>query len=131
MGPDALKLGRAGRPQDGRKNPRRLVDGRDLPRARRPPRRGVQRCSSPSIKPGNPEDLRETGRTALQIAATNSDPETLAQGVEVLDAARKLDPGSDELIVMTAMVRHLQARFEDELALYHELLNAGPRTTSA
>jgi tetratricopeptide (TPR) repeat protein len=77
-------------------------------------------------RPGNPEDVREAGKVALQIAATNADTETLRKASETLDTARALEPQSDELVVMAAMVRHLQGRFDDEAALYRTLLERRP-----
>jgi tetratricopeptide (TPR) repeat protein len=127
MGPDALPsaelLGRS----MARKNPRvSWMAASCLGRKSRIDEAYTLLNSALKPKPANLEDVRETGNTAMKIAATNTDPETLRKASEVLDAARKLEPSSDELLVMTAMVRHLQGRFQDEAAIYGELMKHRP-----
>jgi len=64
------------------------------------------------------EDLREAGRVAMQVALAADAPATLAKAEEVLANGLKAAPGADELIVMMAMLRHLQGRYEEEVRLY-------------
>src|SRR5205823_1080120 len=76
------------------------------------------------------EDLREAGRVALDIATTSyGDRDALKGADAVLDTARRREPGADELLIMVAMLRHLQGRYEEEVRLYREVLDRRPENT--
>ena len=79
------------------------------------------------IRPGAlAEDLRETGRVAMEVAVASDDPETLREAGEILTAALRVEPTSDELQVMTAMLRHLQRDYAEEARLYKSVLTRRP-----
>jgi tetratricopeptide (TPR) repeat protein len=74
------------------------------------------------------EDLREVGRCAMQLAVASDDPVTLGKVAEILTKTLSLEPNSDELLVMTAMLRHLQRNYEEEVRLYKSVLTRRPES---
>ena len=74
------------------------------------------------------EDLREIGRCAMQLAVSSDDSVTLGKVAQILTKALGIEPNSDELLVMTAMLRHLQRNYEDEVRLYKSVLTRRPES---
>ena len=64
----------------------------------------------------------------MQVAVSSDDAVTLRRVAEVLEMALKIDPNSDELIVMTAMLRHLQRDYKEEVHLYESVLARRPES---
>lgn len=82
-----------------------------------------------SATPAGREDLVETGRVTMTIAVgAANDPTTLGRAAAVLDAALRSDPAADELIVMSAMLRHVQGRYDEEASLYQTALEHRPES---
>lgn len=79
-----------------------------------------------ALRPGSPDDVREAARVAMTVAAAAADPVTLGKARAVVDAARALEPRSDDVLVMAAMLRHLQGRYDDEVRLYRQALARRP-----
>ena len=87
-------------------------------------------CRTAIRESKSPTDRREAARIALEIAVTAlNDPGILTQATEVLDNALSHDPNADELLVMKAIVCHLQGRFEEEVRVYRSVLKRQPRNT--
>lgn len=74
------------------------------------------------------EDLRESCRVAMRITVATLDAETLTQVDAVLSAALAAEPNADEVLLMQAMLRHLQANFEEEVRIYRLLLEHRPES---
>jgi Tfp pilus assembly protein PilF len=74
------------------------------------------------------EDLREACRTAMQVTIATDDPETLRQVDVILATALTKEPEADEFLVMQAMLRHLQRKFDDEVRLYRVVLEHRPES---
>ena len=70
---------------------------------------------------------REAMRYAMSTAISKrSDPAFVAKVVEFGEAARKKDPKDYNIPVFVGTVRHLQERYEEELACYREALELNP-----
>ncbi|MFO0910979.1 MAG: tetratricopeptide repeat protein [Isosphaeraceae bacterium] len=83
--------------------------------------RGVLR---PNVKP---EDLLEAAKVAMSVAvASNNDPVTLKRVGEFLLEAQKFAPDSDDLIVLHAMLVHVQGDYNTEIALLQKVLKRHP-----
>src|SRR5207237_1416717 len=103
-GPLGPRLGGSGRGGPGARNGR--------PRPLRPPRRrGLRAGGIPFGDPGRPQG----------IGPGRGDRPDRAR-----EAALRRDPGDYSILVMSAMLRHLQGRFEDEVAMYREVLRGRP-----
>ncbi|MBY0395316.1 MAG: hypothetical protein K2X91_02455, partial [Thermoleophilia bacterium] len=74
------------------------------------------------------EDLVETAKVAMTIATATNDPISLERADEILAAAVKARPSSDELLTMLAMLRHIQGRFAEEADLYRKVLEHQPES---
>ena len=71
--------------------------------------------------PGS-RDAAEAGRVAMALAATPGASEAVITRVDaLLDEVRKRDPNNADLLLMTALLRHSQGRFEEELKLYNDV----------
>lgn len=82
-----------------------------------------------AVRPGvGIEDLCEIARVAVTVAAGDDDPITLKRIDGILAAARQAEPSSDELLIMTAMLRHVQRDFGDEVSLYRTILAHRPES---
>ena len=65
-----------------------------------------------------PEDLVETAKVAMTVAAASDDATTVQKIAEVLNSAVLAEPNSDELLIMSAMLRHIQGNYSEEVRLY-------------
>jgi tetratricopeptide (TPR) repeat protein len=82
-----------------------------------------------AVRPGaGVEDLCEIGKVAVKTASGDTSPETLKRVDAILMAAVALEPHCDELLVMTAMLRHIQSDFADEVRLYKAVLEHRPES---
>ena len=80
-----------------------------------------------AVKPGiNSEDLKEAASVAMKIAVAGGDPVTLAKADATLESALKIEPDSDDVLLMKAMLRHIQGRYEDEVQIYQQVLKHRP-----
>ena len=77
-----------------------------------------------AVESAGPDDLRRIGRVAMEVAA--ADPAARQDAGTILEAASRRSPGDYELLVMTAMLRHQQGRFDDEVRLYRRALEYRP-----
>ncbi|MEA2630277.1 MAG: hypothetical protein QOE66_496, partial [Chloroflexota bacterium] len=72
-------------------------------------------CRTAAQAGKDPADLREAGRIALEVSvAARLEASALERAGEVLDVALRNSPDFDDLLVMRAMVDHLQSRFDEE-----------------
>jgi tetratricopeptide (TPR) repeat protein len=72
------------------------------------------------------EDLRESCRVAVRIAVSTDDPVTLRKVDAILSESRAAAPNEDDLAIMCAYLRHMQANFEEEVKLYQAVLEHRP-----
>jgi tetratricopeptide (TPR) repeat protein len=72
------------------------------------------------------EDLLETGRVAMEVAANSADSVTLHKVEGVLNTLIRSDPKADDLLILMAMLRHLQRQFGEEARLYRVALERRP-----
>jgi len=82
-----------------------------------------------SVEAGNKiENIRESCQIALAVAVTyRSQASALKEADDILERARKAAPGSDDLIVMHAMIQHLQGHYDEEVRFYRQVLAHQPR----
>ena len=81
----------------------------------------------PVLRPGtNPDDLKEAAKVAMKVAVAAGDSETLRKAGQIIDAILQLAPDVDEILVMSAMLRHMQGSFEDEVRLYRKIQSHRP-----
>jgi predicted Zn-dependent protease len=64
----------------------------------------------------------------MQVAVATDDSVTLGKVAGILTSALEMEPNSDELLVMTAMLRHLQADYKEEVRLYKSVLTRRPES---
>jgi tetratricopeptide (TPR) repeat protein len=84
-------------------------------------------CRTAAQAGKDPADLREAGRIALEVSvAARLEASALERAGEVLDVALRNSPDFDDLLVMRAMVDHLQSRFDEEARLYRAVLSHQP-----
>ena len=120
---------RTARSSAGEPRPVILLDARAHPGASGPPREALGFCQV-AAEVGSLDELRQAGRVALDVAAAScGDREALDGARAILDTARRREPGSDELLIMEAMLRHLQGRYDDEVRLYRAALDRRPEDT--
>jgi tetratricopeptide (TPR) repeat protein len=80
-----------------------------------------------AVATADAEGLREISRNLLGLAvASGSRPEILDQADAILAAAVARAPDDPKLLVRMAHLRHLQGRYEDEVALYRKALGLNP-----
>ena len=80
-----------------------------------------------AVRPGStPEDHRESAKIAMTMAVSIGDADTLQKADDVLQSVLKLDPESDELAIMAAMLRHLRGDYEAEVRFYRQVLARRP-----
>ncbi len=79
-----------------------------------------------AARAGRTENLLETARVAMTLAVDSDDAETLAKADAVLNATQSAAPHSDELAIMTAMLRHIQGKYAEEVRLYKAVLEHRP-----
>lgn len=72
------------------------------------------------------EDLLETGRVAMEVAAASADSVTLHKVEDILDTLLQHDPNADDVLILLAMLRHLQGRYGEEVRLYRVALERRP-----
>jgi tetratricopeptide (TPR) repeat protein len=81
----------------------------------------------PVLRPGaNPDDLKEAAKVAMKVAIAAGDSETLRKAGQIIDAILQLAPDVDEILVMSAMLRHVQGHFEEEVRLYRKIQSHRP-----
>ena len=61
------------------------------------------------------------------VAAARTEPTVLKQAEEIIETALQRLPETDELLVMKAMIAHIQSRFNEEEHLYRTVLSRKPR----
>ena len=84
---------------------------------------GALALCRPSIYSPALEDRWGAAKVAMTVATQNeSNAPLLAQVQEVMDDVSKRDPKSYSLDMLSAILRHLQGRYEDEAGLYREAL---------
>ena len=84
-----------------------------------------------AIEAGDPRVIREAAKNSLALVTRDKfDPASIALAEEVIDAARKKDSGSADLIAMAGYLRHFQGRYDDEVKLYGEALENQPDDVS-
>jgi tetratricopeptide (TPR) repeat protein len=85
-----------------------------------------------SVNSSATEDLWGAAQVAVSVAIRNqSDPGLLARVDQMMDVIRKREPKHYGLAVLTAMLRHIQGRYEDEVRLYREALALSPGDPTA
>jgi tetratricopeptide (TPR) repeat protein len=85
-------------------------------------------CVAAARAQGELPDAVEPGRLALEIAvASHFDAAILKKAEAVFVAALAHAPDVDELLVMKAMLDHLQGHFAEEVRLYRLVLERKPR----
>ncbi len=85
-------------------------------------------CQAAVAAGKNPADLREACRIVLELAvASRTGADVVKRAYEILTRAMQKAPQADEILVMGAMINHLQGRFEEEVRLYRILLTRIPR----
>ncbi|MDB5349043.1 MAG: Tetratricopeptide 1 repeat-containing protein [Planctomycetota bacterium] len=73
------------------------------------------------------DDLLRAAQIAMMVASSPGDERTLLdRSAAVLDAAIAREPRSESLRMMTALIRHQQARYDEEVALYRAILAGRP-----
>jgi len=83
---------------------------------------GLTLCQA-AMNAGSKPDAHEAARVAAEAAMTKeAAPASIDRTVSLLEAASKRDPGSVDLLSLTAMVRHRQGLYEEEAALYRSIL---------
>ena len=80
-----------------------------------------------TIEAGDPKNVREAVKNSLALITRDKfDPATIAMTEKVIDAARKKDPTSPDLLAMNGYLLHFQNRYDDEVKLYEEALVGQP-----
>lgn len=80
-----------------------------------------------AIEQGEPAQILEAARNTLAlIARDQSEPASVGLAETVIDAARRKDPKSPELLAMAGYVRHFQGRYDEEVRIYEEALAGKP-----
>lgn len=80
-----------------------------------------------TIEAGDPGNVREAAKNSLALITRDKfDPASIALAEQVIDAARKKDPKSPDLLAMNGFLLHFQSRFADEVKVYEEALIGQP-----
>jgi tetratricopeptide (TPR) repeat protein len=128
MGPEALETAeRLGRRMAGRNPVLSWMPAQVL--ANRGDRMGaLALCQAAAQSPGGLLDLIEACRIALGVAAgARNDTQALEKADQVFVAALAHAPDADGLLVMKAMLDHLQGQFDEEVRLYRIVLKRKPQ----
>ncbi len=72
------------------------------------------------------EDLLEIGRVSMEAAASSADSVTLHKVEEILNTLLQSDSKADDLLILMAMLRHLQRQYDEEVRLYRIALERKP-----
>ena len=76
-----------------------------------------------AIDAGTKPDIHEAALVATEVAtAKEADTSSIDRAISLLEAAARRDPGSVELLTLTAMVRHRQGLYKREADLYRTVL---------
>ena len=83
------------------------------------------------IADGDPVSVRVAARDALtMISRDKFDPRTILMAEQVIDAARKKDDKSTDLLAMAGYLRHYQNRYEEEVKIYADALADHPEDST-
>jgi cellulose synthase operon protein C len=85
-------------------------------------------CQAATQAQASLHDLMESGRVTLEVAVSSHGDAAIVQKADaILAAALHHFPDADDLLVMKAMINHLQGRFDEEVRLYRIVLKHQPK----
>jgi tetratricopeptide (TPR) repeat protein len=130
MGPDAREVAERVGLRLARKNPALSWMPATVLAGRGARDDALNLCRTAAQAATNPGDLREAGRIALEVAvASRVESSALDRAHAVLDTALGHTPDADDLLVMKAMIEHLQGHYDREVRLYRAILTRQPRNS--
>ena len=128
MGPDAREVAERLSRRLARNNPALSWMPASLMASRGDRDEALALCRTAAQAGGNPADLHQASRIALEVAVTSRALDsTLNRADEVLELALHHTPENDDLLVMKAILQHLLGRYDEEVRLYRTVLARQPR----